>query len=72
MNITTRIPGVARSWPSHRGSGRAFGFALYFANYPIFLTKFGIYLEDLFVEKEYRGRGIGGGLLKGLAGIAAS
>jgi GNAT superfamily N-acetyltransferase len=43
------------------------GFALFFHNYSTFLAKPGIYLEDLFVLEEYRGRGIGQSLLKHLA-----
>ena len=39
------------------------GFALFFHNYSTFLTKPGIYLEDLFVLPEYRGRGIGKSLI---------
>ena len=46
------------------------GFALYFYNFSTFLGKRGIYLEDLFVEPEYRGQGIGKALLQRLAGIA--
>ncbi len=45
------------------------GFALYFYNFSTFLGKRGIYLEDLFVEPEYRGRGIGKALLQRLARI---
>ncbi len=43
------------------------GFALYFHNFSTFLGRGGIYLEDLFVLPEYRGRGYGKGLLKELA-----
>jgi GNAT superfamily N-acetyltransferase len=43
------------------------GFALYFYNYSTFLTKPGIYLEDLFVQPDYRRLGIGTALLKTLA-----
>lgn len=43
------------------------GFALYFYNYSTFLTKPGIYLEDLFVLPAYRRLGIGTALLKALA-----
>ncbi|OLP15815.1 GNAT family N-acetyltransferase [Leptolyngbya sp. 'hensonii'] len=39
------------------------GFALFFYNYSTFLTRPGIYLEDLFVLPEYRQRGIGKALL---------
>ena len=46
------------------------GFALYFYNFSTFLGKRGIYLEDLFVEPEYRGQGIGKALLQRLAQIA--
>ncbi len=44
--------------------GRVVGFALFFYNYSTFLGKPGIYLEDLFVEPEHRGRGIGKGLIE--------
>ncbi len=46
------------------------GFALYFRNFSTFLGQAGIYLEDLFVEPEYRGKGIGKALLIQLAKIA--
>lgn len=46
------------------------GFALFFHNFSTFLGKSGLYLEDLFVKPEYRGRGYGKGLLKALARIA--
>ncbi len=46
------------------------GFALFFHNFSTFLGRAGIYLEDLFVLPEYRGKGYGKGLLKKLAGIA--
>ena len=48
------------------------GFALYFYNFSTFLGRAGIYLEDLFVKQEYRGRGYGKALLKELARIAVS
>jgi len=50
--------------------GRAVGFALFFHNYSTFLARPGIYLEDLFVEPESRGRGYGKALLAKLAQIA--
>ncbi len=50
--------------------GREVGFALFFHNFSTFLGRAGIYLEDLFVLPEYRGRGYGKGLLKQLAVIA--
>jgi GNAT superfamily N-acetyltransferase len=46
------------------------GFALYFRNFSTFLGQPGIYLEDLFVEPEHRGQGIGKALLSRLAQIA--
>jgi len=47
------------------------GFALFFHNYSTFLGKRGLYLEDLFVVPEWRGRGAGRALLTHLAKIAA-
>lgn len=46
------------------------GFALFFHNFSTFLGKAGIYLEDLYVKPEYRGKGHGKGLIKKLASIA--
>jgi len=43
------------------------GFALYFRSFSTFLGRPGIYLEDLFVDPEYRSRGIGRALLRSLA-----
>ena len=50
--------------------GETAGFALFFYNYSTFLTRPGIYLEDLFVLPEYRGRGIGKKLIIYLAKLA--
>lgn len=46
------------------------GFALFFHNFSTFLGRAGIYLEDLFVKPEYRGRGYGKGLFTKLSEIA--
>lgn len=46
------------------------GFALFFHNFSTFLGRAGIYLEDLYVLPEFRGRGFGKALLKKLARIA--
>lgn len=50
-------------------NGKEVGFALFFHNFSTFLGRSGIYLEDLFVLPEYRGKGHGKALLKELAGI---
>ncbi len=46
------------------------GFALFFHNFSTFLGRAGLYLEDLYVLPEYRGRGYGKGILRRLAQIA--
>ena len=50
--------------------GRAVGFALFFTTFSTFLCKPGLYLEDLFVEPDHRGAGIGKALLRHLAALA--
>ena len=50
--------------------GKPVGFALYFFNFSTFVGKPGLYLEDLFVEPEYRGKGYGKKLFVELAKIA--
>ncbi|MDM9384223.1 GNAT family N-acetyltransferase [Chlorogloeopsis sp. ULAP01] len=50
-------------------TGQAVGFALFFHNYSTFLTKPGIYLEDIFVLPEYRRQGIGKALLTKVAQV---
>ncbi len=50
-------------------AGTPVGMALFFHNFSTFLGRAGIYLEDLFVLPEYRGRGYGKGLLEHLAAI---
>ena len=46
------------------------GFALWFESYSTFLAKPGLYLEDLFVYPQHRGRGLGRQLLQHLARVA--
>lgn len=50
--------------------GKEVGFALFFHNFSTFLGRAGIYLEDLYVKPECRGKGYGKALLNKLASIA--
>ena len=50
--------------------GRAVGFAVFFTSYSTWLARAGIFLEDLFVLPDERGKGYGKGLLVRLAQIA--
>lgn len=52
--------------------GKEVGFALFFHNFSTFLGRAGLYLEDLFVKPQYRGKGYGKALLKELARIAVA
>ena len=70
---------ILADWLFHRRVAEAFfalegetevGFALYFHNFSTFLGKGGIYLEDLFVLPEHRGKGYGKAILTHLAQIA--
>jgi GNAT superfamily N-acetyltransferase len=51
-------------------AGHVVGFALFFHNYSTFLGRPGVYLEDLFVRPEHRGKGHGKALLRTIARIA--
>ncbi|MBL9078155.1 MAG: GNAT family N-acetyltransferase [Planctomycetes bacterium] len=53
-------------------AGQPVGFALFFASYSTFRTRPCLWLEDLFVLPEHRGRGIGLQLLRAVAGIAVA
>lgn len=70
---------VLEEWLFDKGTGEAFfallegkeiGFALYFHNFSTFLGRGGLYLEDLFILPEYRGRGYGRRIFQRLAAIA--
>ncbi len=52
-------------------AGAIVGFALFFPTYSTFAGKPGLYLEDLFVEPDHRGRGHGKDLLTAVARLAA-
>lgn len=52
--------------------GAEVGFALFFHNFSTFLGRAGLYLEDLFVYPEHRGKGYGKALIKELARIAVN
>ncbi len=51
-------------------NGKEVGFALFFHNFSTFLGRAGVYLEDLFVLPEFRGKGYGKALLEKLGEIA--
>lgn len=51
-------------------NGRPVGFALFFGNYSTFLGQANVFLEDLYVREDCRGRGYGKALLAALASIA--
>ncbi len=52
------------------GEPDSVGFALFFHNFSTFLGRRGLYLEDLYVRPEWRGRGFGHAILRELARIA--
>lgn len=52
--------------------GRLAGMAIYFLNFSTWLGKHGVYLEDLYVRPEFRGRGYGKALLAELAAICVA
>ena len=51
-------------------SGQEIGFALFFHNFSTFLGRGGIYLEDFYIQPEFRGRGYGKSTMEKLARIA--
>ena len=81
--LTHQVTGTTEQLESHlfgdrpsaeaivvEAENKTVGFALFFPNYSTFLTKPGIYLEDLFVLPEYRRRGIGTAMLSYLGQLA--
>lgn len=50
--------------------GEPIGFALFFHNFSTWTGRRGLYLEDLYVTPAARGQGVGGALLRHLAGVA--
>lgn len=50
--------------------GKIVGYALYFHNFSTFLSRRGLYLEDLYVQPDLRGSGLGTALLRRVAAIA--
>lgn len=53
-------------------NGEAVGFALFFYNFSTFLGRAGLYLEDLYVKEQYRGKGYGKAILQELARLAVT
>lgn len=53
-------------------NGEAIGFALFFYNFSTFLGRAGLYLEDLYVKEEHRGKGYGKAILQELARLAVA
>jgi len=77
-NEVIATPELLNEWIFEKGkaevifalaNGKEVGFALFFHNFSTFLGRAGIYLEDLFVKPEFRGKGIGKGLLIKLSQI---
>ena len=50
--------------------GKPVGFALYFYNYSTWQGRCGLYIEDLFIQKPFRGKGYGKALIEHIASIA--
>lgn len=84
-NLTHQVTGTMKDLQEHLFGSQIYaeaivaeleskivGFALFFPSYSTFLTKPGIYLEDLFVMPEYRGQGIGTALLSYLGELAVA
>jgi GNAT superfamily N-acetyltransferase len=59
-----------RSGEAAKAESEAVGFAVWFHTFSTFLSRPGLYLEDLFVLPAWRGRGIGRALIRHLARVA--
>lgn len=66
----SEVPEAAGRRPRDQMKSRAVGFALYFFTFSTFKARPTLYLEDLFVRPEARGRGVGRRLLVHLARVA--
>ena len=53
-------------------TSEAIGFALFFQTYSTFLTRWGLYMEDLYVKPAYRGKGVGRALVQTIARTAVA
>jgi GNAT superfamily N-acetyltransferase len=67
--------GLFGAWPAceaiiGEADGEVVTFALFFHNFSTFLTRKGLYLEDLYVRQSHRGQGYGSAMLRKLAEIA--
>jgi GNAT superfamily N-acetyltransferase len=69
--LIAEVPSTDNRQPATGNSVPA-GFALYFYNYSTWRGHAGIYLEDLFVRRQFRGKGIGKALLTEVARIAVA
>ena len=67
----TQCRGVRRM-KAAEGKGEVVAFALFYTNFSTFLAQPGLYLEDLFVRPAFRGRGIGGAMLRERARLAVA
>lgn len=67
---TLFVPEPAAEALLAEAGGEPVGMALFFSNYSTFLGRPGLYLEDLFVKPEHRGRGLGKALLQEVARVA--
>jgi len=63
----SRVEALICEW-----QGEPIGHAIFFMNYSTWLGKYGIYLEELYITPEQRGKGAGKALLKHVAGLAVS